>query len=268
MPFLLWERTPVEPGAHERNSVEQRKHLSRASAPRSVPAIAGATGALARRRRRGGQIVSSRTQRTTSTVRCEERRGEGRAGEPVEYHAPDLLHCARRADRRGDRSKPDAILFDSRWTALEAFVMNARPPAIRRGSTAAKPRLEWVSTSGVGGNLRISNAVKAGEIMGGAGVKNSLCVNQEVACQPRHRCNGFAWASQTAHPEVSRSRWTDGIGGLVNLLTANPDPTACSHSGERRKSVLQRLRGDGNARQSVGTFDLSPVALEPAKRAR
>ena len=195
-------------------------------------------------------------------------------GSQVEYHAPetfDVVQMARLIDA-AIASQPDAIVVsipDS--TALKDPILAAKAAGIPVGvtDTGIEQVEEWGLDLWVGANSEYQNGLRAGEEMGKAGVTKALCVNQEVGnVALDDRCDGFkdglAKTGGTIEVVAVTMDPTESAGRVEAYLTANPDTDGVLTLGPSvADPILQRLRETGMlANVKMGTFDLSPVALE------
>jgi simple sugar transport system substrate-binding protein len=201
--------------------------------------------------------------------------GQAAMGAKVDYHSPetfDMVQMAHLIDA-AIAEKPDAIVVSiPDATALKQSVLNAKAAGIPVGviDSGQDQEHEWGLDLWVGGGSEYNNGVKAGEIMGKAGVKSAVCVNQEVGnVSLDDRCNGFKdglakngggkmeVVAVTMDPTESANR-------VSAFITAHPETDAVLALGPSvADPILQKLRSDGLiGKIKMGTFDLSPVALE------
>ncbi|GEM86963.1 sugar ABC transporter substrate-binding protein [Meiothermus granaticius] len=189
----------------------------------------------------------------------------------VEYRAPDTFNMVRMAQLidAAVASRPDGLVVSipdasALGKSIEAAVKAGIPViSINSGADVAAKlgvllhvgQEEYVAGQG------------AGKRMKAAGVKNALCVNQEVGnVGLDQRCKGFA----------------DGLGGKVTVLPVKlSDPTgiknAVSAALQKDPSIdgiltlgptaaeptLQALEASGKlGKIQFGTFDLSPAVLK------
>jgi simple sugar transport system substrate-binding protein len=200
--------------------------------------------------------------------------GQKVMGSQVEYHAPetfDMVQMARLIDA-AVAAKPDGIVVsipDS--TALKDSIMNAKAAGIPVAvvDSGIDQVKDWGLDLWVGGGSEYNNGVRAGEIMGEAGVKSAVCVNQEVGnVSLDDRCNGFkdGLAKTGGKIEVVAVTMdpTESAGRVEAFITAHPDTDGVLALGPSvADPILQRLKDSGLiANVKMGTFDLSPVALE------
>jgi len=148
--------------------------------------------------------------------------GQKVMGSKVDYHAPetfDMVQMARLIDA-AIAEKPDAIVVSIPDTdALKKPIMDAKAAGIPVGviDTGIDQVPDWGLDLWVGGASEYDNGVHAGEIMGKAGVKHTVCVNHEVGnVSLDDRCRGFK----------------DGLakngGASSEVLPASMDPTDTS----------------------------------------
>ena len=149
--------------------------------------------------------------------------------------------------------------------------MNAKAAGIPVGvvDTGIDQVPEWGLDLWVGGGSEYNNGVRAGEIMGEAGVKSAVCVNQEVGnVALDDRCNGFkdGLAKTGGKIEVVAVTMdpTESAGRVEAFISAHPGTDGVLALGPSvADPILQRLKETGLiANIKMGTFDLSPVALE------
>jgi simple sugar transport system substrate-binding protein len=201
--------------------------------------------------------------------------GQKVMGSKVDYHSPetfDMAAMARLIDA-AVAEKPDAIVVSiPDATALKQSVLNAKAAGIQVGviDSGQDQKHDWGLDLWVGGGSEYNNGVRAGEIMGKAGVKHALCVNQEVGnVSLDDRCNGFkdglAKNGGGTMDVVGVSMDpTESSGRVEAYLTAHPATDAVLALGPSVAGpIMQKLRQDGVlAKIKMGTFDLSPEVLE------
>ena len=200
--------------------------------------------------------------------------GQKAMGSQVEYHAPetfDMVQMARLIDA-AVAAKPDALVVSiPDTTALKDSIMNAKAAGIPVGvvDTGIDQVPDWGLDLWVGGGSEYNNGVRAGEIMGEAGVKSAVCVNQEVGnVALDDRCNGFkdglAKTGGTIEVVAVTMDPTESAGRVEAFISANPGTDGVLALGPSvADPILQRLKETGLiANIKMGTFDLSPVALE------
>jgi simple sugar transport system substrate-binding protein len=194
-------------------------------------------------------------------------------GSTVEYHSPDtfdMVAMGRLIDA-AVASKPDAIVVSiPDATALKQPIEDAKAAGIPVGviDSGQDQVHDWNLDLWVGGGSEYQNGVRAGEIMGKAGVKHALCVNQEVGnVSLDDRCNGFkdGLAKSGATSEVVGVTMdpSESSGRVEAYLTAHADTDAVLALGPSVAGpIMQRLRETGSlSKLKMGTFDLSPEVL-------
>jgi simple sugar transport system substrate-binding protein len=195
-------------------------------------------------------------------------------GSNVEYHSPDtfdMVAMGRLIDA-AVASKPDGIVVSiPDATALKQPIDNAKAAGIPVAvvDSGQQQKNEWGLDLWVGGGSEFNNGVRAGEIMGEAGVKHVLCVNQEVGnVSLDDRCNGLkeglAKTGGTSEVVAVTMDPTESAGRVEAYLTAHPETDGVLALGPSvADPILQRLREQGHlAKLKMGTFDLSPATLE------
>ena len=134
--------------------------------------------------------------------------------------------------------------------------MNAKAAGIPVGviDTGIEQVHEWGLDLWVGGGSEYNNGVRAGEIMGEAGVKTALCVNQEVGnVALDDRCNGFK----------------EGLaktGGTIEVVAVTMDPTESAGRVEAYLTAQSRHRRRARARAERRRSD--PAAAARDRHAR
>jgi simple sugar transport system substrate-binding protein len=200
--------------------------------------------------------------------------GQKTMGSRVDYHAPetfDVVQMARLIDA-AIAEKPDALVVSiPDPVALKDPILAAKAAGIPVGviDTGIEQVPEWGLDLWVGGNSEYQNGVRAGEVMGKAGVKNSICVNQEVGnIALDDRCNGYkeGLAKTGGKIEVVAVTMdpTETAGRVEAYLSAHTDIDGILALGPAAADpIVKRLRETGQlAKVKVGMFDLSPVGLE------
>jgi simple sugar transport system substrate-binding protein len=190
-------------------------------------------------------------------------------GVTVEYRAPDTFDMVQMAQLidAAAASRPAGL-------AVSIPDADALGDSIKRAVAAGIPVVSLNSGSDVFQKLGVAAHVgqpeyesgrAAGEYMAKEGVKQALCVNQEVGNVALDlRCKGFA----------------DGLGGKVEVLAVSIDPTEIKSAVAARMKaggkidgvltlgpaaadpVLQALETSGGGKVHVGTFALSTAVLE------
>ena len=178
--------------------------------------------------------------------------GQKAMGSQVEYHAPetfDMVQMARLIDA-AVAAKPDALVVSiPDTTALKDSITNAKAAGIPVGviDTGIDQVPEWGLDLWVGGGSEYNNGVRAGEIMGEAGVKSAVCVNQEVgnvsARRPLQRLQGRARQDRRHDRGGGRDDGPDRVRRPRRGLhhRAIRTPTACSRSA--RASPIRSCSG-------------------------
>ncbi|HWT31523.1 MAG TPA: sugar ABC transporter substrate-binding protein [Propylenella sp.] len=195
-------------------------------------------------------------------------------GSNVEYHSPDtfdMVAMGRLIDA-AVAAKPDAIVVSiPDATALKQPIDNAKAAGIPVGvvDSGQQQKNDWGLDLWVGGGSEFNNGIRAGEIMGEAGVKHVLCVNQEVGnVSLDERCNGLkeglAKTGGTSEVVAVTMDPTESAGRVEAYLTAHPETDGVLTLGPSvADPILQRLREQGHlGKIKMGTFDLSPATLE------
>ena len=200
--------------------------------------------------------------------------GQKAMGAKVDYHAPetfDVVQMAHLIDA-AIAEKPDAIVVSiPDPVALKEPILAAKAAGIPVGviDTGIEQVPEWGLDLWVGGNSEYQNGVRAGEVMGKAGVKYAICVNGEVGnIALDDRCNGFKEGlGKTGGKEdvvAVTMDPTETAGRVEAYLTAHPDVDGVLALGpDWGNPILKRLRETGQlAKVKMGMFDLSPEGLE------
>jgi simple sugar transport system substrate-binding protein len=201
--------------------------------------------------------------------------GQAAMGAKVDYHAPetfDMVQMAHLIDA-AVAEKPDAIVVSiPDADALKQPVLNAKAAGIPVGviDSGQDQVHDWNLDLWVGGGSEYQNGVRAGEIMGKAGVKHTVCVNHEVGnVSLDDRCRGFkdglaknGGASSEVVPASMDP--TDTSSRVEAYLTAHADTDAILALGPAAAApIMQRLDQMGlKGKIKMGTFDLSPEVLE------
>ncbi len=169
-------------------------------------------------------------------------------GATVTYQAPgtfDMVAMSRLIDA-AVASKPDGLV-------VSIPDANALGPSIKKAVAAGIPVVSINSGSDVFQSLGVLTHVGqtefeaglgGGERMGAAGVRNALCVNQEVGNAALDlRCKGFTQSIQKA-------------GGKVKVLSVNlANPT------DTKQRITNAIRADSSI---DGVFTLGPTGASPA----
>ncbi len=201
--------------------------------------------------------------------------GQAAMGAKVDYHAPetfDMVAMAHLIDA-AVAEKPDAIVVSiPDADALKKPVMDAKAAGIPIGviDSGQDQVHDWGLDLWVGGGSEYDNGVHAGEIMGKAGVKHTVCVNHEVGnVSLDDRCRGFkdglaknGGASSEVLPASMDP--TDTASRVEAYLSSHPDTDAILALGPAAAGpIMQRLQQMGvMSKIKMGTFDLSPEVLE------
>jgi simple sugar transport system substrate-binding protein len=198
----------------------------------------------------------------------------------AEYQAPSVFDMVEMGDliEAAAASRPAGLV-------VSVPDPDALGPAIRRAVAAGIPVISINSGSEVSrelgavahvGQTEYEAGFGAGERMAGAGVREAICVNQEVGNLALDlRCSGFrdaleeqdarvrVLAVELADPEGTRQRIAaalragPGVDGLLTLATIAAEP------------ALQALDETGRAGSvTLGTFDLSPEVLAAVRDGR
>ena len=169
--------------------------------------------------------------------------------------------------------KPDAIVVSiPDADALKKPVMDAKAAGIPVGviDSGQDQVHDWGLDLWVGGGSEYDNGVKAGEIMGKAGVKHTVCVNHEVGnVSLDDRCRGFKDGlakngGATSDVLPASMDPTDTVSRVEAYLSSHPDTDAILALGPSAAApIMQRLQQMGLlGKIKMGTFDLSPEVLE------
>jgi len=201
--------------------------------------------------------------------------GQKVMGSKVDYHAPetfDMVQMARLIDT-AKTEEPDAIVVSiPDPDALKKPIMDAKAAGIPVGviDTGIDQVPDWGLDLWVGGASEYDNGVHAGEIMGKAGVKHTVCVNHEVGnVSLDDRCRGFKDGlakngGATSDVLPASMDPTDTAGRVAAYLNAHPETDAILALGPAAAApIMQRLGQMGLlGKIKMGTFDLSPEVLE------
>jgi simple sugar transport system substrate-binding protein len=201
--------------------------------------------------------------------------GQKAMGAKVDYHAPetfDMVQMAHLIDA-AVAEKPDAIVVSiPDADALKKPVMDAKAAGIPVGviDSGQDQVHDWGLDLWVGGGSEYDNGVKAGEIMGKAGVKHTVCVNHEVGnVSLDDRCRGFKDGlakngGATSDVLPASMDPTDTASRVEAYLSSHADTDAILALGPAAATpIMQRLQQMGLlGKIKMGTFDLSPEVLE------
>lgn len=201
--------------------------------------------------------------------------GQKVMGAKVDYHAPetfDMVQMAHLIDA-AVAEKPDAIVVSiPDADALKKPVMDAKAAGIPVGviDSGQDQVHDWGLDLWVGGGSEYDNGVHAGEIMGKAGVKHTVCVNHEVGnVSLDDRCRGFKDGlakngGATSDVLPASMDPTDTASRVEAYLSSHADTDAILALGPAAATpIMQRLQQMGLlGKIKMGTFDLSPEVLE------
>lgn len=201
--------------------------------------------------------------------------GQKAMGARVDYHAPetfDMVQMAHLIDA-AVAEKPDAIVVSiPDADALKQPIMDAKAAGIPVGviDSGQDQVHDWGLDLWVGGGSEYDNGVKAGEIMGKAGVKHTVCVNHEVGnVSLDDRCRGFKDGlakngGATSDVLPASMDPTDTASRVEAYLSSHADTDAILALGPSAATpIMQRLQQMGLlGKIKMGTFDLSPEVLE------
>src|SRR6266571_6014388 len=198
-------------------------------------------------------------------------------GATVTYQAPgtfDMVAMSRLIDA-AVASKPDGLV-------VSIPDANALGPSIKKAVAAGIPVVSINSGSDVYRSLGVLTHIgqteyeagfQGGERMGAAGVKNALCVNQEVGNAALDlRCKGFTDAMRKtggavkvlavnlADPTDAKNRISGAIrsaGNIDGILALGPTGSAPALQVLQSSNQLDKIK--------LATFDLSPEVLEAVR---
>jgi simple sugar transport system substrate-binding protein len=201
--------------------------------------------------------------------------GQKAMGAKVDYHAPetfDMVQMAHLIDA-AVAEKPDAIVVSiPDADALKQPIMDAKAAGIPVGviDSGQDQVHDWGLDLWVGGGSEYDNGVRAGEIMGKAGVKHTVCVNHEVGnVSLDDRCRGFKDGlakngGATSDVLPASMDPTDTASRVEAYLSSHADTDAILALGPSAATpIMQRLQQMGLlGKIKMGTFDLSPEVLE------
>ncbi|MBN8994000.1 MAG: sugar ABC transporter substrate-binding protein [Rhizobiales bacterium] len=201
--------------------------------------------------------------------------GQKVMGAKVDYHAPetfDMVQMAHLIDA-AVAEKPDAIVVSiPDADALKKPIMDAKAAGIPVGviDSGQDQVHDWGLDLWVGGGSEYDNGVHAGEIMGKAGVKHTVCVNHEVGnVSLDDRCRGFKDGlakngGATSDVLPASMDPTDTASRVEAYLSSHADTDAILALGPSAATpIMQRLQQMGLlGKIKMGTFDLSPEVLE------
>ncbi|HUG62579.1 MAG TPA: sugar ABC transporter substrate-binding protein [Methylomirabilota bacterium] len=195
-------------------------------------------------------------------------------GVTVDYQAPETFDVVRMARmiEAATASAPDGLVVSiPDAAALEESIRGAKAAGIPVVviDTGLEQQKPWDLDLYVGGGSEMENGLRVGEKMGAAGVKNAICVNQEVGnVSLDNRCEGMAKTlgeagGKTAVVAVTMDP-TDITRRVEAYLTANPDVDGIVALGPSVAGpLLAMLEERGlKGKYKMGTFDLSPETLD------
>jgi simple sugar transport system substrate-binding protein len=181
-------------------------------------------------------------------------------GVTVEYRAPDTFDMVQMAQLidAAVASQPDGLV-------VSIPDADALGPSIKNAVAAGIPVVSINSGSDVYEELGVTTHVgqreyesglAAGKRWAGEGVKQALCINQEVGNVALDlRCKGFA----------------DGLGGNVEVLAVGRDPTEISNAVQARfmagLTTGQMDQITAGLGEIGGVLTLGPAAAEPVREA-
>jgi simple sugar transport system substrate-binding protein len=195
-------------------------------------------------------------------------------GVQVEYHSPqtyDMVEMSQLIDA-AVASKPNGLVVsipdaDAQGESIKAAVAAGIPViSINSGADVAKDLGVLTHV----GQTEYEAGLGAGERMGEAGVKNALCINQEVGnVALDERCRGFtdgmAKSGGTVKVvETNLNDPTESQSRVEAALSANPDVDGILTLGPTGAApALEALRSTNQiGKIQLATFDLSPDVLK------
>ncbi|MFD1881305.1 sugar ABC transporter substrate-binding protein [Paracoccus pacificus] len=195
-------------------------------------------------------------------------------GVTVEYQAPETFDVVRMARmiEAATASKPDGLVVSiPDAAALKQPIENAKAagiPVIVIDSGEDQVN-EWGLDLFVGGGSEYDNGVRAGKMMGEAGVKQGLCVNHEVGnVSLDRRCEGFGKGLEESGGKATvvsvTMDPTDASRRVDAAISTNPDATGILTLGPTVAApILKMLEDRGTVDKfKLATFDLSPEVLD------
>jgi len=195
-------------------------------------------------------------------------------GVKVEYQAPETFDVVRMARmiEAATASAPDGLVISiPDADALKAPVEAAKAAGIPvvvidSGEDQVEP---WKLDLFVGGGSEYDNGVRAGKIMGEAGVKEGICVNHEVGnVSLDKRCAGFNDGLKESGGKSSvvaaTMDPTDVTRRVEAFLSANPNVTGVLTLGPTVAAPLLKMFEERGtiANYKLASFDLSPEVLD------
>jgi simple sugar transport system substrate-binding protein len=195
-------------------------------------------------------------------------------GVQVDYQAPstfDMVQMAQLIDA-AVAANPDGLVVsipdaDALGDSIKAAVAAGIPViSINSGADVAQE----LGVLNHVGQTEYEAGVGAGERMGEAGVKNALCVNQEVGnVALDERCRGFAdglgkSGGKSTVVQVDLNNPSEAQSRIEAALSANPDVDGVLTLGPTGAApALEALRGTNQLDTiKLATFDLSPDVLK------
>ncbi len=201
-------------------------------------------------------------------------------GVKVEYQAPETFDVVRMARmiEAATASAPDGLVIsipdaDALKGPVEAAKAAGIPVVvIDSGEEQVEP---WKLDLFVGGGSEYDNGVKAGKLMGEAGVKEGICVNHEVGnVSLDKRCEGYndglkATGGKSSVVAATMDP-TDVTRRVDAFLSAHPEVTGVLTLGPTVAAPILKMfdeRGTiGNYK--VASFDLSPEILDAISKGK
>ncbi|MBN9009011.1 MAG: substrate-binding domain-containing protein [Rhizobiales bacterium] len=182
--------------------------------------------------------------------------GQKVMGAKVDYHAPETFDMVQMA--HADALKKP--IMDAKAAGIPVGVIDSGQDQVH----------DWGLDLWVGGGSEYDNGVHAGEIMGKAGVKHTVCVNHEVGnVSLDDRCRGFKDGlakngGATSDVLPASMDPTDTASRVEAYLSSHADTDAILALGPSAATpIMQRLQQMGLlGKIKMGTFDLSPEVLE------
>jgi simple sugar transport system substrate-binding protein len=194
-------------------------------------------------------------------------------GVKVDYQAPETFDVVRMARmiEAATASKPDGLVVSiPDAAALEAPIKAAKAAGIPIVviDTGLEQQKPWGLDLYVGGGSEFQNGLRVGEEMLKAGVKHTICVNQEVGnVSLDNRCNGMTESMGKGGGKVDvvavTMDPTDISRRVEAFLTAHQDVDGIMALGPSAAApILAFLKERGlEGKYKLGTFDLSPEVL-------
>ena len=196
----------------------------------------------------------------------------------VSYRAPDAFSVARMRELIDEAvdSKPDGLIVSIPDPAIG--------PAVRRAERAGIPVVSINSGSDLWRQFGILAHVGqpeapagrgAGERLAQAGVRNAICINQEVGNKALDiRCSAFAKAirahggrSKVLHLNVeNRNEAAPKLAAAIEKRKA--DGVLALNAGGAQAALDAKKLGGRATKVKIGSFDLQPEVLEAIKDGR